>query len=112
VRTLTVPKRDEKRSRVFLAAQVDSGAGRTDARIRDISTTGALLESDDPPRAGDNVRVECGTTVLEAHVVWVERGWFGVEFDTPLLVTRLVDGDGAKLKVSAPRGYRSGELPK
>jgi hypothetical protein len=109
VRALTVPKREEKRSRVFLSARVDSPAGTSDARIRDISATGALLESDNPPRACEQVKVECGTSLLQAHVVWVERGWFGVEFETPLLVTRLVDEVGAKLKVSAPRGYRSGE---
>jgi hypothetical protein len=109
VNALTIPKRDEKRSRVFLSAQVDSGAGPTEARIRDISTTGALLESDVPPEAGMSIRVRCGQTSLEARVAWAERGWFGVEFETPLLVNRLVDRGGAKLKVSAPRSYRSGE---
>jgi hypothetical protein len=109
VNALTVPKRDEKRSRVFLAAQVDSGAGLADARIRDLSATGALLESDIPPDAGTSIRVQCGETSIAARVAWAERGWFGVEFDTPLLVNRLVDGGGAKLKVSAPRSYRSGE---
>ena len=40
---LTLPKREPKRSRVFLSAQVDSGSGAVSARIRDISTTGALV---------------------------------------------------------------------
>lgn len=108
---VTIPKREEKRSRVFLAAQVVSGAGPVDARIRDISKTGALLESEFTPQARESVQVKCGSTLLQARVAWVERGWFGVEFETPLLMTRLVDEAGVKLKVSAPRTYRSGELP-
>ena len=108
---VTIPKREEKRSRVFLAAQVVSGTGPVDARIRDISKTGALLESDLTPQASESVQVKCGSTTLQARVAWVERGWFGVEFETPLLMTRLVDEGGAKLKVSAPRIYRSGEPP-
>ena len=43
-------------------------------------------------------------------MAWAERGWFGVEFETPLLMNRLVDQTGAKLAVSAPRTYRSGDL--
>ena len=107
---VTIPKREEKRSRVFLAAQVVSGSGRVDARIRDISKTGALLESDLTPQADECIQLKCGSTMLLARVAWVERGWFGIEFDTPLLMTRLVDEGGAKLKVSAPRTYRSGEV--
>ncbi|HUG45722.1 MAG TPA: PilZ domain-containing protein [Sphingomicrobium sp.] len=109
---LTIPKREEKRSRIFLNAQVVSGAGPTDVRIRDVSKMGALLESDTTPEPGENIQVQCGQTRLEARVAWVDRGWFGVEFETPLLVGRLADAGGAKLKVSAPRGYRSGELPR
>lgn len=108
---LTIPKREEKRSRVFLSAQVDTAAGSMDVRIRDISKAGALLESEATPKSGETIQVSCGRTTLPARVAWVERGWFGVEFETPLLMTRLVDKAGTKLKVSAPRAYRSGELP-
>lgn len=108
---LTIPKREEKRSRVFLSAQLDAGAGPVDARIRDISRTGALLESETAPAPGSSVELKCGSVNLQARVAWVERGWFGVEFETPLLMARLVDETGSKLKVSAPRTYRSGELP-
>lgn len=106
---LTVPKRDDKRSRVFLSAEVDSGSGPVAVRIRDISRTGALLESDFAPAGGDTVTLSCGTTSLPARVAWADRGWFGVEFDKPLLVGKLVDSTGTKLQVSAPRTYHSGE---
>ena len=106
---LTIPKRDPKRSRVFLTAEVDTGSRRFDARIRDISTTGALLEADCSPRADDSVDLVCGETRMNGRVVWSERGWFGVEFETPLRVSRLVDPAGAKLKVSARRTYRAAD---
>ena len=103
---LTVPKREPKRSRVFLVATVDSGGGPVDARIRDISATGALLESDRVPAQGASVRLACGGTHLDARVAWAEDSWFGLEFETPLLVGKLIDNDGSKLNVAAPRSYR------
>ena len=105
----TVPKRDDKRSRVFLSAQVSAGSVPASARIRDISRTGALLESDFAPKGGETVELTCGTTELRARVAWADRGWFGVEFFTPLVVGDLVDSAGAKLAVSAPRTYHRSE---
>ena len=106
---LTVPKRDRKRSRVFLHAQVGSAAGRFEARIRDISTTGALLEADVLPEAGAHIHLACGRTSIYGRVVWAKGGWFGVEFHAPLQASRLVDPAGVKLNVSAPRGYRAAD---
>ena len=103
---LTVPKREQKRSRVFLVAQVDSGRGPDEARIRDISRSGALLESKTEQQAGTTVRLTCGGTNLDARVAWAEDGCFGLEFKTPLLVGKLIDHLGTKLNVSAPRSYR------
>lgn len=107
---LTVPKRDEKRSRVFLSADIECGGKVVAARIRDISATGALLESDFAPAQGKTVQVACGKVILQGRVAWVDRCWFGIEFETPLLMSKLVDQSGARLKVSAPRTYRTGEL--
>ncbi len=104
-----VPKRDDKRSRVFLSAQLDSGSGPEAVRIRDISRTGALLEAEVPPKVGETVELTCGATDLHARVAWADRGWFGVEFFTPLVLGDLVDARGARLQVSAPRNYHAGE---
>jgi hypothetical protein len=106
---LTFPKREPKRSRVFLSAQVDAGSGSASVRIRDISTTGALLESDLAPKGGETLELICGSTTLRARVAWADRGWFGVEFFTPLVVGDLVDAAGTKLAVSAPRTYHRSE---
>lgn len=106
---ITVPKRAPKRSRVFLSAQFDAGSGPVEARIRDISGSGALLESSIEPVTGSDVEVACGEVAMNGRVVWVENGWFGVEFDRPLEMSQLVDSVGAQLHVSAPRTYRAGE---
>jgi hypothetical protein len=66
-----------------------------------------LLESDFAPRGGEVVRMTCGSTVAQGRVAWSDRGWFGLEFDSPLTVDGLVDSSGEKLSVSAPRTYRS-----
>lgn len=107
---LTVSKREPKRSRVFLVAQVDSGSGPADARIRDISRSGALVQSDAPQQVGASVRVTCGGAQLDARVAWEDDGCFGLEFETPLLVASLIDQSGSKLQVSAPRSYRRQDL--
>nr|MBA2771741.1 PilZ domain-containing protein [Sphingomonas sp.] len=57
MRPLAVSKREPKRSRVFLAAQVDCGSGPVEARIRDISRSGALLESDVAQQPGAKVQL-------------------------------------------------------
>lgn len=106
---LTFPKREPKRSRVFLSALVDAGAGPEAVRIRDISGTGALLESDFAPKGGETLELTCGSTTLRARVAWADRGWFGVEFFTPLVIGDLVDAAGTKLAVSAPRTYHRSE---
>ena len=106
---VTFPKREPRRSRVFLTAMVEPGTGQVPARIRDISATGALLESDFVPTGGQTLALSCGTTRLEARVAWADRGWFGVEFFTPLVIGDLVDAAGTKLAVSAPRTYHRSE---
>lgn len=103
---LTVAKREPKRSRVFLVAHVDSGSGPVEARVRDISRSGALLESETAQHAGTAVRLTCGGAHIDARVAWAEDGCFGLEFETPLLVGKLIDQSGSKLNVSAPRSYR------
>jgi hypothetical protein len=107
---LTVPKRAPKRSRVFLMAELDSGSGPTPVRIRDISRLGALHQRRKRPGIGADVRLTCGNNIVDGRVAWVEDNCFGVEFATPLLAGDLMDATGAKLKVSAPRTYRSGDL--
>ncbi len=107
---LIVSKRHPKRLRVFLTAQLDSGSGPINARVRDISRSGALLESDTAQQVGASVRLICGGAHVDARVAWAEDGWFGLEFETPLLVGQLIDQSGGKLNLSAPRSYRRSDF--
>ncbi|QIL01381.1 PilZ domain-containing protein [Sphingomonas sinipercae] len=110
MQSLTVSKREPKRSRVFLEASVDGGGGPVSARVLDISRSGALLQSEAPVVAGTEIRLICGGTHVDARVAWAESGSFGLEFTTPLLLGKLVDESGVKLRVSAPRAYRASDL--
>ncbi|MGI8704913.1 MAG: PilZ domain-containing protein [Sphingomicrobium sp.] len=107
---LIVPKRTPKRSRVFLKAELDSGAGPAPVHLRDISRSGALLEAESVPKLGAEVRLACGNNIVDGRVAWAKDNCFGVKFATPLLAGDLMDATGARLKVSAPRTYRSGDL--
>lgn len=91
-------------------AEMDSGAGPTPVHIRDISSSGALIETESSPKSGAEVRLTCGNTIVDGRVAWAEDNCFGLEFATPLLAGDLMDATGARLKVSAPRTYRSGDL--
>ena len=110
MQSLNAVKREPKRSRVFLDALVRSGGAPAAARIRDISRTGALVESDFAQEAGASVRLSCGDIHVDARVAWADEGCFGLEFDTPLLIGKLVDQSGSGLNVSAPRSYRRSDL--
>jgi hypothetical protein len=91
-------------------AELDSGSGPTPVRIRDISRLGAFINAESVPESGTDVRLTCGNNIVDGRVAWVEDNCLGVEFATPLLAGDLMDATGAKLKVSAPRTYRSGDL--
>jgi hypothetical protein len=110
VQSLTIRKREPKRSRVFLQASVDAGSGPVPARVLDISRSGALLQSEALVVEGTEIRLICGETHVDARVAWAEPGSIGLEFVTPLLLGKLVDPSGAKLRVSAPRTYRASDL--
>jgi hypothetical protein len=54
------------------------------AHILDLSSSGALAHCDQPPQAGDRVRIEAQGVAAIAHVVWVRAKRFGLHFDVPL----------------------------
>ena len=93
------------------------GNGPVEARVRDISRTGALLEANITLEAGGQVRLTCGGTHLDARVAWADEGCFGLEFDTPLLVGKLIDCSGSQAqRLGAaklpPKRPRLGTLPR
>jgi len=62
----------------------------TDVRVRNISTTGAMIESRTPLAAGSQLRLELGNSVsVLVTVEWTIGDHAGVSFHSPVDLTRL-----------------------
>ncbi len=73
-------KRSAKRARVLLAAKLDTPFGEVDARLRDLSRKGALVECSKALDAGSEVTFKRGSTIVPARVAWSAGGRVGLEF--------------------------------
>jgi len=73
-------KRSAKRARVLLAAKLKTPFGEIDARLRDLSRKGALIECAQVPPVGSEVVFVRGSTVVPARVAWAGEGRVGLEF--------------------------------
>lgn len=72
--------RQNKRARVLLAAKLDTPFGEVDARLRDLSSKGALLECNPVPPVGAEVVFRRGPVSVPARVAWAATGRVGLEF--------------------------------
>ncbi|HEX8525934.1 PilZ domain-containing protein [Allosphingosinicella sp.] len=77
-------QRQAKRARVLLAGKLQTPFGETDARLRDISRKGALVECAQVPPTGCEVVFSRGSTVVPARVAWTAAGRVGLEFHYPI----------------------------
>jgi hypothetical protein len=74
-------KRSTKRNRVLLAARIRTSAfSEVDARLRDLSRKGALVETNEAFSVGDEVVFIRGGTVVPARVAWTGGNRVGLEF--------------------------------
>jgi len=73
-------QRSAKRNRVLLAAKLGTTAGEVDARLRDLSQKGALVECEQRFAVGDEVVFKRGATNVRARVAWTGAGRVGLEF--------------------------------
>lgn len=73
-------KRATRRSRVLLAARLQTPFGEVDCRLRDLSRKGALVECAKQPPVGSEVTFVRGSTVVPARVAWTAAGKIGLEF--------------------------------
>ncbi|HET7678967.1 MAG TPA: PilZ domain-containing protein [Xanthobacteraceae bacterium] len=99
-------RRKPDRTRLYQPVTFHIGGDIEEARLRDISNLGALLEASVAPPVGSTVHVDFGQTAVEGRVAWVDSTWFGIEFTQPVSDGVLGDRKAQKLKVSAPRWYR------
>lgn len=80
VRVPAASKRQDKRARVLLAAKLQTPFGEIDARLRDLSRRGALLECSPVPPVGTEVVFARGTIAVPARVAWAAADRVGLEF--------------------------------
>ena len=74
-------KRSTKRNRVLLAARLRTPHGEIDARLRDLSQKGALVECNEHLEVGDEVVFIRGSTIVPSRVAWTGGGnRIGLEF--------------------------------
>jgi hypothetical protein len=73
-------KRSAKRALVLLAAKLETDSGEIEARLRDLSRKGALVECPQVPRVGSEVVFVRGATRVPARVAWAGVDRVGLEF--------------------------------
>jgi hypothetical protein len=102
--------RSAKRARVLLSARLQTSFGEIEARLRDLSRKGALLECPQAPSAGSAVVFIRGETVVSARVAWAAGNRVGIEFDHMIDEHELLVHIGKPPKTGAqpvfPQSYR------
>ncbi|HET9428650.1 MAG TPA: PilZ domain-containing protein [Allosphingosinicella sp.] len=78
--TVGVGNRSTKRARVLLTAKIVTPSEEIDARVRDLSRKGTLLECGEEFEVGTEVTFKRGSTVVPARVAWTGGGRVGLEF--------------------------------
>jgi hypothetical protein len=73
-------KRQAKRARVLLTARLRTEEGEIEARLRDLSQKGALVECQYYIPVGSEVVFTRGNTIVPARVAWANGGRIGLEF--------------------------------
>ena len=96
-------KRAARRSRVLLAAKLKTPFGEVDARLRDLSRKGALVECAKQPPVGSEVVFMRGSTVVPARVAWSSAGKVGLEF------LYMIDEQEVLVQLKRTSGNQSGE---
>jgi hypothetical protein len=97
--------RAAKRARVLLAAKLQTSFGEVEARLRDLSRKGALLECPQSPNVGSTVVFIRGETVVNARVAWTSGKRVGIEFDHMIDEHELLIHIGKPPKASAPAPF-------
>jgi PilZ domain len=79
---LPVNARGPKRSSMFLAAVLRTGADEAPVRVRNMSSTGAMIETAVTPVTGSNVDLIRGALTAQGTVIWADGNRCGVRFNS------------------------------
>ena len=110
-------QRKAKRARVLLAVRLGTAHGEFDARLRDLSRKGALVECANVPPVGSEVMFTRGSTSVPARVAWTSGNRIGLEFaymidESEVLVQlgRAAAPSAAPVNPYAPTRFRRARL--
>lgn len=99
-------KRSAKRARVLLAAKLRTSWGEVDAKLRDLSQKGALVECKELLEVESEVVFSRGKTVVPARVAWVSGSRVGLEFLHPIDESEVLIQLGRAPTVAAQQRHR------
>ena len=110
--TTNSQNRKSRRSQVLLTATIEHGGASQSVKLRNLSSEGALVESDKLPIEGTSVVFCRNELCTQGHVVWVNGRYAGIAFAEklqPEQVLRHVPVPRPKIQ---PRAYRPGFAPR
>lgn len=84
--------RREPRTSLFVMATLYSELACTPVKVRDVSSTGALLDGKDLPPPGAKVRLCRGSLTIAAKIAWSQGGRAGVQFESTASVAEWLPG--------------------
>ena len=82
-------QRRSPRYRVLLIARLVTTSCERIVKLRDLSTTGAMIEGPRIPPPGADILLQRGALEVFGTIVWAKGMQAGIEFDEPLTETML-----------------------
>ena len=83
--------RTKRRAAVSLPALIRLLGKQFSARVHNLSSGGALIETTAPLGKGSEITLSCGTIEERAAVVWTKQGRFGIKFEIPVHEERVIE---------------------
>ena len=78
--------RRQPRSNIFVMATLASGSGSNPVKVRNLSSSGAMVEGASLPSIGQNVTLRRGSLHADAVIVWCGNGRAGLHFHCSITV--------------------------
>ena len=92
-------QRREERVELHVMASLHAGTSGGPVRLRNISSEGALIESDDLPMVGDSVELRRGALTVAGKVIWRDQQRAGLLFAGRTDVSQWLPGAEAQKAV-------------
>lgn len=99
-------KRTARRARVLLAAKLQTPCGEIEAKLKDLSQKGALVECDTPLEVGSELIFSRGDTNVASRVAWSGGKKLGLEFLEPIDESEVLVQLNRTNTNSAPQRFR------